>query len=304
MFCTKCGQWNGGGATQCTACGAALLPPGVAETYAPPQPSSATVPAPFPGPAPVGSGAPPSYAEINPSSSPLPTYSPLPTGASSAPYGYHPGYAAQIPQTAGQCKVCGAMIPYGAALCPVCLVPAGLIANPADPTVTTYLDARALTQPGTSPIYAAPGAYVGPPPDSTPEELKKGWNWGAALNSTLWSFTHRAAGWGLLCGFGLFCWICTIVAAATASSADLRSAANDSSAQIVSVMLISVGGLTWLFKTLYLGFQGNAIAWRSGRYPNPSRLRMAQKLWARWSIVVFLLGTILLTAGLAIAGGR
>lgn len=363
MFCPKCGQWNAGSATQCTACGTSLLPPSLGNASAPPAPAPAdpaaaprpqmppeygSAPSPYPaamspqtayppyppqgapspqpappnGPnypqpsypaypqqaypsAPVASGsAPPAY----PSYSPLPSYSPMPPGT---PYAgapsYGAGYPAQAQHTLNQCKVCGAMIPHGALSCSICLVPLGMIANPYDPTVTTYLDARALNQPGTSPVYAAPGAYAGRasnPSNSVPEGARAGWNWGAALNSTLWAFTHRSIGWGLLCGTGLFLWVMMIIGMSTMSASDRHSGADDTESAVFGILFVGGIALFWLIKTLYLGFKGNEIAWRSGRYANVSQMRNAQQQWGPWSIVVFLIASAVLISATVIAGGH
>ena len=380
MFCPKCGQWNAGSATQCTACGTSLLPPGLGSTPSPaapaptgpaPQPplpqmpplssqppsySSAppgyptpaptqapyptyppqTVPSPqsgppvypnypqqpapgpqpgapiypnYPQPAPsyppqpypnpTYGGVPGSTPPAYPSYSPLPNYTPVATGApyASAP-SYGTGYPAQMARAANQCKVCGSLIAYGALSCAICLVPLGMIANPFDPTVTTYLDARALNQPGTSPVYAAPGAYAARAPGSAhsvPVEAR-GWNWSAALNSTLWAFSHRSFGWGLYCGFGVFLWVIIILGLSAVPKADAGDA-------LVGTFVIgSVVGVFWLIKTLYLGLKGNEIAWRSGRFSNVSQMKNVQRQWVLWSVVVFLVASGVLTAATIIAG--
>ncbi|MCW3094838.1 MAG: zinc-ribbon protein [Chthonomonadaceae bacterium] len=330
MFCPKCGQWNAGSATQCTACGTSLLPPGVGNAPSPQpgppsypgspqQPSPAYPQQPYPAyppqqpypnaPAAPGStppaypsAAPPAY----PSYSPLPSYTPMPTGG---PYGgapaYGAGYPAQMQRTLNQCKVCGSMIAYGMLSCPICMVPLGMIANPYDPTVTTYLDARALNQPGTSPVFAAPGAYAGRTSGSAnnvPEEAKKGWNWGAAFNSMLWAFTHRAAGWGLICAGGLFVWIVTIIGMSSTSGSASHGSSDDSADVIVGAVVVGGGVLFWIFKTLYLGFKGNEIAWRSGRYTNLSQMRNVQRQWTAWSLVVFFIASAVLLTATVIAG--
>lgn len=235
---------------------------------------------------------------------------PNPTGAlygsgPQNPTGYGGGVPAQPQRPVLRCQVCGHTIDYGARSCSVCTVPVGMIANPFDPTVTTYLDARALHQPGTSPVYAAPGSYAGRAADSSngvPEEVRRGWNWAAALNSTLWAFTHRAVGWGLLCAAGLFCWVAVIVAISATPSADLHS--TDSTATDVTIVLIGGSTLFWLFKTLYLGVKGNTIAWHSGRYSNASQMRNVQGQWVSWSLLMFFTVTILLVTATVIAVRR
>ncbi len=382
MFCPKCGQWNAGSAAQCTACGASLLPPGVGNPSAPPQPMPSapnvpevpprpvippmgTPPSPTGQPMPPYNAAPPAYPNypaaqpVYPNSGPAasygpqyptqpypnyppgqapypsaapsgapsasppayPTYSPLPP---SAPYGTMPpspyggqyppqgmpnayggGYPGQMPR-ASQCKVCGASLGYGVLVCPYCTVPVGMIANPYDPTVTTYLDARALNLPGSSPVYAAPGAYAGrsaDPRSNVPEEVRKGWNWAAALNSTLWSFTHRAPGWGLLGAGSLFVWVMMIIGISTMSASDLAGSSKDSADDlIVGLVFLGFVVLGWVVKTLYLGNQGNAIAWRSGRYTNVSQLKISQRQWTSWSVVVFVTASIVLITATYVAG--
>ncbi len=258
--------------------------------------------------APAPGSAPPAY----PSYSPMPSYSPLPGGT---PYGavlpYGAGYPAQMQRAPlSQCRVCGSMIATGVLSCPICLVPLGMIANPYDPTVTTYLDARALLQPGTSPVYAAPGAYAGRaanPLNDVPNEAKQGWNWAAALNSTLWAFVHRTPGWGLVCGAGLFFWLILILAMSSMSGTDLhgsKSSGSDTENVIVGLIFVGGSGLFWLIKTLYLGSKGNAIAWRSGRYTNVTQMRNVQRQWTAWSIVVFLVASAVLFTATYIAGSH
>ncbi len=275
--------------------------------YQPPHPNNA----PYASP----SNAPPAY----------PTYSPLPP---SSPYGGSPpaygagggqqgygqmppayggGYPGQAAYAPNQCKVCGNMLAYSVLTCPFCTVPLGMIANPYDPTVTTYLDARALNAPGTSPVFAAPGAYAGrgaDPLTGVPEEVRKGWNWAAALNSTLWAFTHRAPGWGLLGAIGLFCWLVLILGMSTMSSSDLRGGNADDQAASLIVGLIFIGSfaLLWVIKTLYLGMKGNVIAWRSGRYTTVSQLKFVQRQWTKWSLVVFITASAVLFTATYIAG--
>jgi hypothetical protein len=255
------------------------------------------------GNAPVAPGsAPPAY----PSYSPLPSYTPLSGGTpyAGAPV-YGQGYPAQMQRTLNQCKVCGSMLAYGMLSCAVCQVPLGMIANPYDPTVTTYLDARALNQPGTSPVYAAPGAYAGRavnPANNVPAEVKGGWNWSAALNSTLWSFTHRAAGWGLFCAAGLFLWVVMIIGISSLSPAERHNSGSDSGSILGGVIFVGGTALFWIIKTFYLGLKGNEIAWRSGRYASVAQLQNAQRQWASWSIVVFLIASVVLFAATYIAG--
>jgi len=201
-------------------------------------------------------------------------------------------------RTANQCKVCGSLIAYGAASCSVCLMPIGMIANPFDPTVTTYLDARALNQPGTSPVYAAPGAYAARGPgsaNSVPAEAR-GWNWSAALNSTLWAFSHRSAGWGLYCGTGVFLWVLIILGLSTVPKSDAGDA------MIGTLIIGGVAAVFWIIKTLYLGAKGNEIAWGSGRFTNVSQMKNSQRQWVPWSMVVFLVSSGVLFAATFIAG--
>ena len=327
MFCPKCGQWNAGSATQCTACGTSLLPPSYNSTpsaYPTAMPVQTAYPPYVPQSAPNYQSAPTAYpnypqpqqpfpnAPVSPGGAPsaYPTYSPLPPGSvysAQAPPAYGTSYPAQTQHAPPppQCRVCGSMLAYGMLSCSICTVPLGMIANPHDPTVTTYLDARALNQPGTSPVYAAPGAYAGRAAYSgndVPDEARQGWNWAAALNSTLWAFTHRSAGWGLICGTGLFLWVMTILGMASTSTAELRSDSNDSTAVAAGGIILGAVLLCWIIKTLYLGSKGNAIAWRSGRYTNISQMKNIQRQWATWSIVVFFVASAVLIAATVIAG--
>lgn len=283
---------------------AANYPPQPAPSYQPAQPVYPNYPQqqPFPN----APGAPSGYPPANPT--PYPSYSPLPTGASygaPGPTGYNTGYPAQMQHTLNQCKVCGAMIGYGMLACPVCTVPLNMIANPYDPTVTTYLDARALNQPGTSPVYAAPGAYAGRQAHASnevPEEARQGWNWPAALNSTLWAFTHRAAGWGLLCGTGLFFWVMFILILSAMPASELHG--SDSTSNDAGIIFLGGSMLLWLLKTLYLGNKGNAIAWRSGRYTNISQMKNVQQQWKGWSFLVFAIASAVLIAATLISANR
>ena len=242
-----------------------------------------------------------------------PTYSPLPPGSvhgTQAPAAYGTGYPAQIQPAINQCKVCGSTLPYGMLVCSFCNVPVGMIANPHDPTVTTYLDARALNQPGTSPVYAAPGAYPGRQAglmNDMPNEARQGWNWAAALNSTLWAFTHRSAGWGLLCAASLAAWVLVILGMSSMSAADLHSGPDASSRAadaVITVIFAGGFGLMWIVKTVYLGSKGNAIAWRSGRYTSISQMKNVQRQWTPWSIAVFLVASAVLLTATYISGNR
>jgi hypothetical protein len=240
----------------------------------------------------------------------FPSYSPLPPGSTygaPAPYAFNTGYPTQVQQALNQCKVCGSMVAYGMLSCGICTVPVGMIANPHDPTVTTYLDARALNLPGTSPVYAAPGAYAGQPANpwsAVPDEAKRGWNWAAALNSMLWAFTHRAAGWGLVCATGLFLWVMMILGISTMTAADRHGTGTDSADATMGAIIVAGVVLFWVIKTLYLGSKGNAIAWGSGRYANISQMKNVQRQWTSWSIVVFFVAAAVLITATVIAGSH
>lgn len=132
----------------------------------------------------------------------------------------------------------------------------------------------------------------------TQEDPTQGWNWGASLMSTAWAFKHRVWWVGILGSLSIFFWFCMLWGGLdTSPSSPLTGAGSSSVVAMVTAMLLS--GAFWLFKTLYLGMNGNRLAWNSGLYPEAEEMHKAQNLWAGWGVLISVLTIILFCAVLA-----
>ena len=95
-----------------------------------------------------------------------------------------------------------------------------------------------------------------------------------------------------------------IIGISTVPSSEMHSDSKDSGAVIVGFLFLGGFALFWLLKTLFLGFKGNEIAWRSGRYTNVSQMRNVQRQWIAWSLIVFFVSSAVLITATIIAGSH
>ena len=86
-----------------------------------------------------------------------------------------------------------------------------------------------------------------------------GWNWGAFLASWLWAFAHRLPLLGVATLLGWLFW-----------------------------------GVFGLMAAIYLGVNGNELAWRSRRFESVAQFRQVQRRWDMWGPVVLAATTGLL----------
>lgn len=91
-----------------------------------------------------------------------------------------------------------------------------------------------------------------------------GWNWGAFLLPIFWAASHNLWGWAL----GIFFGSCIPVLG----------------------FLIAFGG------PIFLALKGNELAWNARKFDSVEQFQGVQKIWARWSIVIFVTFAGLLTA--------
>ena len=345
ILCPKCGKANAPLTPRCVECGQPLTasapapppaytpPPGYTPPAtqpppytAPPQSPTGYTPPPTVQPAPTAMPVTPPYA---PQSAPYPGAPARPVGMqpqppyAAPPAGYTPpthyytptGYAAPpmgMPgpygaAPAAYCLVCGAALPAIAYIyCPVCTAPSGTVANPNDPTATTFLTLAEVQRFASTPHAAASVLPTGIPPIALPrqvrlaqEDPKQGWNWAAALITTPWAFRHKVW-WAAIVGslnlvWGLLLLGAVIAIAGGATGSPDPDHSNDLLFDSIAVLSI----LFCLFKTFYLGFHGNRLAWNSHIYPDIAQMRKAQGLWTGWAIMIFCVISIL--AGVAFA---
>ena len=107
---------------------------------------------------------------------------------------------------------------------------------------------------------------------AVPREAR-GWSWGGLLLSPLWLAAHGL--WGLLLVWG------GVLAAALLLPLTYRS--------------LLVGGM--LLVSLYLGLNGNPLAWKARRFHSLEHFRRVQRAWAVWGVAVCFLLLVILTLG-------
>lgn len=88
-----------------------------------------------------------------------------------------------------------------------------------------------------------------------------GWSWGAFLLSWIWGIGNRV-------------WIALLV-------------------------LIPIAPINLIF-AIYLGLKGNELAWRARQWESPDKFIETQKQWAKWGVIVFILGTVVVLASVAL----
>ena len=163
----------------------------------------------------------------------------------------------------------------------------GTLANPNDPTSTTFLPLSLLNAPGNSadPSLALPLPTLSGRSDA--DDPTAGWNWGAALLSTFWAIRHRLWGMAVPAAINFLLWLLLFGAGIDTIYHPIHlTTPPDDSGMAVFLFLLGASLLFWFGKTLYLGLRGNALAWRSGLYSSPDQMRSVQRLWAGWGVGV------------------
>ena len=296
MQCPRCGTNNADTNAYCAQCGVALPPAATAAAQAqgatPP-----TVPSPAAAPAPAPAYRPPANY--------LPAQQP-PTADTRVPGWYAPPAPSVPSTTAGEaarrpalppfgspaavpgpprylttCGVCGAALYGGQAVCLRCQTPPGTIVNPNDPTATQYLpfgphvpliplfrsgEPRAETAdriPGWQPRRRPDADRLGrEAPDQVAARRLRTPDPPAYRHVPDAGRLHRASESGILTGYLFAC-----------------------------VLIFA------LPRSLYLGLNGNTLAWRSGLFADRVQLQKAQRTWTLWAII----GVTVLAALLGVA---
>ncbi|HZO90359.1 MAG TPA: hypothetical protein VFB38_18685 [Chthonomonadaceae bacterium] len=179
-----------------------------------------------------------------------------------SPYGSPPGYGA-APAQAALCRVCGNALTPRDYQCPRCGAPVGTVANPNDPTSSTYMPIGGYRQ-----IENTSGQK-----SSVPMELQGGWNWGAAFLTLFWVIAHKV--W----------WVLGILVAEYFLSG-LTAALGNSDA---STVLSTITGIGNLILFIYMGVRGNALAWQYRHFDSVEHCRTVQRTWARWVLILCLI---------------
>ena len=278
MQCSRCGQVNAGAAQFCIQCGLAL-----ATAFAPTEGISpaaisegnaAQMDVPTPSPAPAYSAGPFNTPSAIPFQAPLPLSPsgvPAPVSQPSVPP-RRPGatdWGAMRAQAAltFACRLCGGPVPGSLTACPLCDAPHGMIANPNDGTGATYLVAGTLYPPPTDSIEA----LTRRPLPAAVAAMR--WNWGAFGASTPWLLAHpRLLGWGFI------------------------------SLLLMLLMPLAYFGPFYLLLpaagvlvSLLAGFQGNALAWQFGSYPDVETFKRIERRWVGIGILSAIGKTVVLT---------
>lgn len=273
IVCPRCGKLNQPAAARCEGCGQALSTPVTLPTEAM---GGAAVPSPGPfgrpsaplsGPPPVPQ---PAVADANRFAQPVFGLGSLANSTGAA--------ASQLPQPSAYCFLCGQLILPTAAIrpCPRCQAPLGYVADPNDFTCSTVTPYTGKPIPLTTvnPLLVLTGTESQDYAYNVP-----GWNWGAALCSTLWTLRHRCWGWAAACLANLLFWAVIAVLLPGAVS-DSQSISNpDAGVQTVVNLIIPIAAAFWLYKTIYLGVHGNTLALKYGRYSGEAQMLSAQIKW-------------------------
>lgn len=152
-------------------------------------------------------------------------------------------------------------------LCPRCGAPVGSVANPNDPTAGSYLSVEQHTTLNTS------GAH-----STVPPEIAQGWNWAAAFLTLFWAIAHRV--WWLVL-FGIAQPILGVALQATGSTA-----------------VQNVGSLiqfaTQIGMIVYIGINGNRIAWQYRVFEGVEHFRKVQRIWAWWTLGIYAISIVLI----------
>jgi hypothetical protein len=100
-----------------------------------------------------------------------------------------------------------------------------------------------------------------------PEIATQGWNWGAFYFSWIWSLAHGLPLIGVLILLSVLftCWI---------------------------PLLNLVVPLTWM---IYLGVQGNTLAWQNRRFDGVDHFFTVQRIWAKFALGFFVAKIVLIT---------
>jgi len=261
MLCPKCNRTNADTAHFCTTCGQPLQASAA---------SSPTIPANLPQNTP-----PPGHGPQQPYGAPYPPVAgtPQPVHAPSAqtpdnPYGapqpgsVMPPYAPPAP-AALQCRVCGGALTPRDYQCPRCSAPVGTVVNPNDPTASSYFPVGGYAQ-----IENTSG-QKGP----VPQEVQGSWNWGAAFVGLFWTIAHKV--WWML---GIYIALLAVdfaIVLPALLSGDMRAVA----------VLQGVSFIINLVMIIYLGKNGNRLAWQNRRFESLQQFVEVQGRWRSWGIV-------------------
>jgi hypothetical protein len=175
-----------------------------------------------------------------------------------------PAAVAEEPISAGYCLVCGLMLPPPVArqACPRCTVPRGGIMDPNDVTSSNVLHYSGYAPPITA---VHPLQYT----SQRSRHGESAWNWGAAICSTWWAFRHRCWIWAFTCLLNLLLWVFVVVLIPSNSIGD----------SIMQELILLCSISFWLYKTIYLGSNGNRLAMKNGCYEDEARMRASLHKW-------------------------
>jgi hypothetical protein len=146
-----------------------------------------------------------------------------------------------------------------------------MILNPNDPTATSFL-------PFGPHVPLVPLFRAGEGQHAGSGEQIDGWNWAAAFVPTFWAARHRIKWLSVVSGslslllIGLYLLRATLHRTADAGGT-------------LTGFLIACTLIFALPRSLYLGLQGNTLAWRSGLYNDREQLRKSQRSWTVWAII-------------------
>ena len=169
-----------------------------------------------------------------------------------------PAKQMRAPEFNVQCRLCGAITSNRGA-CRTCGAPAGLIANPNDPTGATFLAVGMAYPPPVNAIQSVPDRPL-PPALAT---LR--WNWGACGASLFWLMGHGVVGWSLM--------------VALLDTASLLAYFGPP-----LYLLIPYSGA---LLSLVLGAQGHYLAWQKQRDGNETAFLQSETRW-KWAGLVLL----------------
>ncbi len=250
----------------------AVPPPSIPPPPIPVPPTLTQPPGPEPGPPPTPVPTPPA-----PPATPPPTAPPTPT----------PG-AAQPTSTPGICPRCGyVMSPFdvecprckrmaqGAAGLPTVQPPVPGAPPPPPPTsgYSTVPPPPPTMYSGSGAVPPPPGAPVAPQvvTDVVPEQIK-GWNWAAFSLTLFWTGAMNMWGWFSACLALILIGWCPYIGLLT--------------------------GLAQLGIAVYLGMEGNKLAWQSRSFAGVREFLQVQRAWRPWGIGFFVLWCLLVVLAL------
>ncbi|MBI2798174.1 hypothetical protein HYX70_02605 [Candidatus Saccharibacteria bacterium] len=141
----------------------------------------------------------------------------------------------------------------------------GMIVRSAQPKTPAKKPVPTKTQPPKQPVDTKPAAQNSVQLKSEPANPNQppltGWSWGAFLLNWIW-------------GIGNHVWIALLV-------------------------LIPIAPIN-LILAIYLGLKGNELAWRARQWESPEKFIEAQRQWAKWGVVILILGVVVVLASIAL----